>query len=319
MIRNSNPQVTIGLPVYNGARYLEAAIQSILNQTYENFELLISDNASTDSTRDICLAFAARDKRVVYHRQERNIGAGPNHNFCGRRASGKYFRWASDDDLLEPGYLAKCIVPLEREPDAVLCHSQTRIIGDKGEGIAAHLAGLDSPSAASRFGAVILKPHWCVEVFGLIRTSALAKTNLEAPYFGGDKTLLAELSLLGRFLHVPEPLFINRDHAGRSMRAVPFHKRQEFHDPSNAHQRVTHWALYTDYWRAVNRHVNDRDEKIRCYGKLFRWWFSNLHAVRLSLDVVFAVMPSAAERMYRLREAYHSKGIGAEKDDAAHR
>jgi glycosyltransferase involved in cell wall biosynthesis len=307
------PKVSIGLPVYNGARYLAASIDSILNQTFRDFELIISDNASTDATGDICLGYASRDDRINYLRQGRNIGAGPNHNFCARRASGEYFRWASHDDLMEPEYLAKCVFVLEANPDAVLCHSKTRIIGDKGETFAVHLAGLDAPRASDRFAAVILKPHWCVEMFGVIRTNALLRTNLMSGYFGGDKTMLAELALLGRFLHVPEPLFINRDHPERSLRAVPFHRRQEFHDTRNVRRRVTHWALYTDYWRAVRTHVSDRSEKARCYGHLMRWWFSNLHIVRLPLDVVFAFLPGAAAPMYRLREMYHRRGIGSAK------
>jgi glycosyltransferase involved in cell wall biosynthesis len=306
-----NPRVSIGLPIYNGARFLAGAIESVLKQTYEDFELILSDNASTDATADICKEFMARDSRIRYHRQDHNIGAGPNHNFCVRQATGEYFRWASDDDLMEPDYLAKCVAAMEANPDAVLCHSLTRIIGDKGESFATHLTGLDSARAPDRFAAIILKPHWCVEVFGVIRRSALVKTNLITGYFSGDKTLLAELALLGRFLHVPEPLFINRDHAGRSLRAVPFHKRQEFHDTGNPRRRVTHWALYTDYWRAVDRLLTDRSAKMRCYAHLLRWWFSNMHLVRLSLDVVYVVLPGAAAPMYRLRNLYHKRGIGS--------
>ena len=307
------PKVSIGLPVYNGAEFLAEAVESILGQTFRDFELVISDNASTDATHEICQAFASRDDRIKYVRQDRNIGAGPNHDFCARHASGEYFRWASHDDRLEPEYLEKCLAMLERDPTAVLCHSKTRIIGDRGEAFATHLSGLDSPRPSERFGAIILKPHWCVEGFGLIRASALARTHLQSSYFGGDKTMLAELALLGRFLHVPEPLFVNRDHPGRSMRAVPFHKRQAFHDSSDPRQRVTHWALYTDYWRAVNRHVHDGDEKRRCYGKLVHWWFANMHLLRLSLDVVFAVAPGAASSVFRLRERYHHRAIGAAK------
>lgn len=311
MSRAPRPKVTIGLPVYNGATYLAAALDSILGQTFRDFELVISDNASTDATADICRAYAAKDGRITYLRQDHNLGAGPNHNFCARRAETEYFRWASHDDLMEPEYLARCVAVLDANPDAVLCHSRTRIIGDKGETFAVHLAGLDAPRASDRFAAVILKPHWCVEMFGVIRTRALQRTNLMSSYFGGDKTLLAELALLGRFLHVPEPLFVNRDHAGRSLRAVPFHKRQEFHDTGNARRRVTHWALYTDYWRAVGRLVADRSERLRCYGHLGRWWFRNLHLLRIPLDVVYAYVPGAAAPMYRLRELYHRRAIGA--------
>ncbi len=305
------PRVSIGLPVHNGAKYLAAAIESILHQTYGDFELIISDNASSDETADICKGFASSDSRITYFRQDRNIGAGPNHNYCARRASGEYFRWASDDDLIEPEYLARCVAALEADREAVLCHSVTRIIGDKGEALVALLPGLDSPRPSDRLAAIILKPHWCVDVFGVIRTSALVETNLMSGYFGGDKALLAELALRGRFLRIPEPLFINRDHPRRSMRAVPFHERQAFHDTSSARMRVTHWALYTDFWRAVERHVRDRDEKIRCYGHLVRWWFANFHLVRIFLDVLYVTIPGFAEPMYRLREVYHNRGIGS--------
>jgi glycosyltransferase involved in cell wall biosynthesis len=307
------PKVSVGLPVFNGATFLAVAIESILNQTFADFELIISDNASTDATRDICLAYAARDRRIRYSRRAQNIGAGPNHNYCAQHSTGEYFRWASHDDLMEPEYLAKCVAALDASPDAVLCHSKTRIIGDRGESFAVHLAGLDAARASDRFATVILKPHWCVEIFGTIRSSALQRTNLMSGYFGGDKTLLAELALLGRFLHVPEPLFVNRDHPERSLRAVPFHERQAFHDTGNPRRRVTHWALYTDYWRAVRRLAPDTAERTRCYGHLVRWWFCNLHIVRLPLDVVYALVPGVAAPMYRIRERYHRGAIGAVK------
>ncbi len=307
----AHPRVSIGLPVYNGAAYLAGAIESILSQTYRDFELIISDNDSSDATREICLDFASRDSRIAYHRQDHNVGQGPNHNYCVKRASGEYFRWASHDDLVAPEYLAKCVAALDADPDAVLCHSVTKIIGRERESLIAHLPGVDAPRASDRFAAVILKPHWCVDIYGVIRRSALVETNLMSGYFGGDKTLLAELALLGRFLRIPEPLFMNRDHAGRSMRAVPFHKRQQFHDTGNARARVTHWAMYMDYWRAVNRHVLLEEEKARCRRHLFSWWFTNLHAARVSLDALYVVVPGIAAPMYRLRAMLHERGFGA--------
>jgi glycosyltransferase involved in cell wall biosynthesis len=310
------PKVSIGLPVYNGEKYLGAAIESILGQTHRDFELIISDNASADSTEAICRRFAASDERIVYRRQERNIGLGPNHNFCVREARGEYFRWGSHDDLLEPEYLARTVALLDATPDAVLCHSLTRVIGEKVDpthGAAAAvptLAGVDSTSASERFRAIVLRPHWCTDIYGLMRRSALLQTNLLSGYFGGDKTLLAEMALRGRFVHVPETLFLNRDHPGRSMRAVPFHKRQQFHDTSSVRRRVTHWALYTDYWRAVGRHVTDPAEQRRCYAALLRWWTTNLHSLRVVMDVLYVTLPGVAVPMYRLREAYHRRGIG---------
>ena len=95
---NSVPRLSIGLPVYNGENYLAESLDALLGQTYEDFELIISDNASTDGTADICRRYAKQDSRIRYIRQPRNIGCAPNHN-TGRYARGELFKWASDDDL----------------------------------------------------------------------------------------------------------------------------------------------------------------------------------------------------------------------------
>ena len=147
----------------------------------------------------------------------------------------------------------------------------------------------------------------------MIRTSALLSTQLQAGYFGKDKAMLAELALLGRILHVPEPLFVNRDHAGRSMRAVSILDRARFHDPNHTGPKLIHWALYADYVAAVKRHVHDRDEVVRCYSKLALWWISNAHAARLSMDIALAVAPGLAGTVTRWRDRYHDRhrGIGA--------
>src|SRR5690349_812781 len=92
------PQVSIGLPVYNGEKYLLNAIGSLLKQDFEDFELVISDNASTDKTEAMCHEFAAKDKRIRYHRNETNIGATGNYNRVFRLSNGEFFRWASHDD-----------------------------------------------------------------------------------------------------------------------------------------------------------------------------------------------------------------------------
>ncbi|HET7753991.1 MAG TPA: glycosyltransferase family A protein, partial [Anaeromyxobacteraceae bacterium] len=229
-----NPLVTVGLPVHNSQeKYLPQSIESILGQTYGDLTLLISDNASTDATADICASYAAKDSRIVYHRHPRNIGAGPNHDWVAAQATGKYFKWASDDDYILPEFLERCVARLEAEPDAVLCHTQTRIARAEGDSFAKHYPGLDAARPSERFGVVILKPHWCVEQYGVLRTSALLRTELQAGYFGKDKVMLAELALIGRFLHVPEPLFVNRDHPARAMR-LAIDKRASFHDPRHA-------------------------------------------------------------------------------------
>ena len=102
-------RVTIGLPVYNGETYLEETLDSILNQTYTEFELIISDNGSSDGTRLICEEYAAKDDRIKYYRSVKNLGAAPNYNRAFELSSGEYFKWADYDDPLAPEFLSKCV------------------------------------------------------------------------------------------------------------------------------------------------------------------------------------------------------------------
>ena len=127
-MRSSSPTVSIGMPVYNGEKYLRQAISSILNQTYPDFELIISDNASTDETRQICLQYAARDRRIRYQCNPQNIGAAKNFNLVFKLASGKYFKWMAHDDTVTSDFLSKCVDILEQNLQVVLCHTRVRII-----------------------------------------------------------------------------------------------------------------------------------------------------------------------------------------------
>ena len=141
------PRVTIGLPVYNGETYLREAIESLLSQSFEDFELIISDNASTDGTRTICEQYAELDPRVLYDRCETNFGARRNYNRLVAMARGEYFKWAAHDDNCYPDFLAECVVALGRDPDAVVCYPTTHLIDDKGEVMSEYRNGLDLPHA----------------------------------------------------------------------------------------------------------------------------------------------------------------------------
>src|SRR5262245_31427219 len=117
------PRVSLGLPVYNGEGFLRQALDSILAQTFEDFELIISDNSSTDSTPAICHDYKAADARIRYLRNESNRGVAWNHNRVFALSTGEYFKWCAADDLIAPEYLSACLGRLEAEPDAVLCYS----------------------------------------------------------------------------------------------------------------------------------------------------------------------------------------------------
>lgn len=129
---NQKHLVSIGMPVYNKRQYICQALDSLLSQTFGDFELIISDNASTDGTSEICQEYLKKDKRIKYIRQEENIGATRNFNFLLKQANGRYFMWASGDDLWDKNFLESCVKKLEENRKAVLAF--TGVIGIDEEG-----------------------------------------------------------------------------------------------------------------------------------------------------------------------------------------
>lgn len=210
-------RLSIGIPVYNGGQFFRPTLDSLLAQTYTDFELLISDNASTDNTEEIAREYVARDARVRYFRNETNIGLGPNHNHVFAQARGEYFKFAPADDLYHPTYLERCIEILDRDPAVVIAYPKTRFIAQDGNALPIEDPGwhLMSDSAAERFRYVLRHGHWANVILGVVRREALAKTHVMPSYPGGDFRLIGELSLLGKFYEIPEYLFLRRLH-GRS-------------------------------------------------------------------------------------------------------
>lgn len=213
------PKVTIGVPVFNGENFLELALRSILAQTYEDFEVIVSDNASTDRTPEICEQYASQDGRVLYMRQPANLGAQPNYNLLVGQARGRYFKWAAHDDVLAPTFLQACVDVLDTHPRVTLAHPRSEVIDAKGETIERYSVHLrtDSDDAGVRFRELLLSWHRCYEIFGLFRKSALAQTDLFDTFWGADRTLLQEVALLGPFYEVPEYLFFPRSHPEQSI------------------------------------------------------------------------------------------------------
>lgn len=303
--RSDAPCVSIGLPVYNGARYLRAALEGVLAQSFGDFELIVVDNASTDDTGEICRARAAADQRVRYLRNPENVGSLRNFNLAFEQARGRYFKWAAADDVVRPEFVARCLEVLERDPGVVLCHSHTRIIDENGEAIGDYAyppghAGDERPSR--RFGDVLAEDRWCFELFGVMRAETLRTTNLLGGYGGADRGLLAELALRGRFAIVPEYLFLNRDHADRAVRRFPAHHlRAAYENPALAGRRVLpHWRILAEYARGVGRAGLAPSERARCYLALARWLVRHHNWARLALDPVIAIAPATSPFFIRL-------------------
>ncbi len=305
--RKAEPTISIGMPVFNGANFVAAALDSILAQDFRDFELIIVDNASTDETADICQAYANRDSRIIYHRNRENIGAAPNFNRCLELATAEYFKWAAHDDLLAPNYLSRCLEALQRDPDAVLCHSLVNIIDSKDRLIGTYdsaLVGADSSLASERFAALTLNRHLCTEMFALMRTKLVRKSKMHGAYYGGDRAMLAELALIGKFLQIHEPLFLNREHPKRFVRAVSAPNWQQWHAGGNGGaMNMPTWRLYKDYRAAIARHVHGLDEESRCEGVLRRWWLVDFNLGRVVVDGIGRFVPGihALVRKAKLR------------------
>jgi len=209
------PTLSIGLPTYNGDRWIEEAIKSILEQSFKDFELIISDNASTDQTEAICRNIASRDSRVRYHRNNTNIGLYRNFDRAFELSSGKYFKWAADSDYCLDGFFEKCVAALDAKEDAVLAFPQAYLLlrNLDGEEISKEYyddfnLGDESPSL--RFRKYLDRERINNIMHGIIRVSALRKTSLIRPMPGSDISMVAELSLLGKFVEIPERLFVRR-------------------------------------------------------------------------------------------------------------
>jgi glycosyltransferase involved in cell wall biosynthesis len=215
---NRPPKVSVGLPVFNGERFVAEAIDSILAQTFGDFELLISDNASTDGTEQICRAYAEKDDRVRYVRNRYNFGAAYNYNQTFRLSSGMYFKWAAHDDALRPPFLERCVEELDRHASVVIAFPTSQAIDEDGRLQDYEYAPWDitSPISFRRFrSAMALAGRGSVPIFGLIRSEVLRMTGLHPPYPHGDHVLLSELSLHGTFREIPDKLLLHRWHAGR--------------------------------------------------------------------------------------------------------
>lgn len=206
------PTVGIGMPVHNGAQFLAGAIESILQQTLQDFELVILDNASTDSTRAIAESYASRDPRIRYLRNEHNIGVNPNYCRVFRLSRGRYFKWASSNDLLDRTYLEKCVSALDRDPDLVLCFSGTALFSDRVEAAIPYQDTVNAveSDAVARFDDVLATIGLNSAMNGVIRADTLRRTALIPDYSSSDVLLVAELALHGKIRQLGETLFFRR-------------------------------------------------------------------------------------------------------------
>ena len=314
------PTVGLGMPVYNGERYVAEAIGSILAQTLDDFELVICDNASTDCTQEICMSFAVEDPRIRYFRNDTNLGGHPNFNRTFELSRGKYFKWAAHDDVLQPEFLRTCVDALGQSTAAALCQSDINYIDETGRSLGthpSHLPGAESPDAAVRFAALVLRPHDCQAMMGVFRSDLLGRSMLLPSFHGADRAMLAQVALLGRFIHVPGALIQVRDHGERYSRARKRPQdRAAWHD-TRVKRKLSFpvWRTYRTYWELIASAPIASETKSRARMTLVKWWFRNFNAARMAVDIVGSVVPGFVGAAERFKQSVFSPvpGVGEAK------
>ena len=273
------PRVSIGIPVYNGENYLRQALDSILDQSFEDFEVIISDNASTDATEEICRAYAAKDARIHYFRNPSNVGSTGNFNSVFHRARGEYFKWAAHDDVISPDFLKRSVQVLDTDPSVVLCHATPIAIDNQGEVLPdymkeyryAELKNAGSSHTHKRFYDMACLWHACFQVFGLVRADILRKTPLISSYVSADRVLLAELALYGRYHEVPEPIYFRR-HSEQYCALQSPQSQTSWYDPGQGNRRVfPTYRNFSEYLKAIHRAPLNMKESALCYAVMLVW------------------------------------------------
>jgi glycosyltransferase involved in cell wall biosynthesis len=269
-------------------------LDSLLAQDYGNFELIISDNASTDGTQEICRGYAVRDRRIRYYRNEENMGAVWNFNRVFELSKGEYFMWATDHDLWDSTFISHCVSVFESDSGIVVVYPQTMHIGLEGEQLRTVVDLLDTRSVTNpseRFHRMLWRPIMALAVYGLMRGSALRQSRGMRNTPGPDVILIAELSLLGTFAHIPKVLFYLRVTWG-TLKGRKYRRRQAEALTGNRINRFVWPYLYRyyrvfEYWRLISHARLDIAQKTRL-------------AVDVVCHFVFRLVLPVIVRVYRL-------------------
>ena len=276
----SEPRVSIGLPVYNGERYVREAIEAVLSQTFTDLELVISDNASTDGTGQICKEAAKLDHRVRYYRNSENLGAAPNFNRCFALAHpSEYFKWITYDDLITDDFLQHCVEALDNDADASLAFPAL-VHADAEGNVTSHQLQADlslverEPGRRAQrlieYGLQSPDIYWTL--YGLMRRSAIKKTELHGNYIASDQVLLFQLALTGKFIQIPKALLIHRAHPDAWTMMTDRTPKGDavWFGGSSAGVVLPHWTLFGRHVRSILRADISFRDKARCVRALAR-------------------------------------------------
>lgn len=255
-----HPLMSIGVPVYNEEKHLAEALDSLLAQDYENIEIMILDNASTDSTPEICAEYVAKDPRIRYYRNDPGVHCFENFKRVFQLARGEFFMWAAGHDLHHPSHVSKCVEVMVEDPSIVLCYSEMIWIDGKGQplepmekgheyidtrGLELHLLRINVALWGFKNG------H---STYGVFRTQALNKTPVYPHTFSPDMALLIELAAIGKFAYISDPLLYMR--RGKFHNDWPGFLSKYF--PEELHNRKRerlYWRMMREVAMRVSSHI----------------------------------------------------------------
>jgi glycosyltransferase involved in cell wall biosynthesis len=274
------PRVSVGMPVYNGERFLRQAVESLLGQTFRDFELIISDNGSTDSTRELCETFAAADSRVRYVRHEKNRGAIFNWGYVVQAARAPYFKWASANDVSAPTLLERCVQCLDANPEVVIAYGRTEYIDDDGTSLGEYphdVHVLDArPSVRFERLCRELRAN-NAQSSAVMRLDALRRTSKTRSFPGADMGLMAELALYGGYYRLPEVLFYRRQGKASATKFRSADELKTFLDPQakGAPPESVAWHMHLDYIGSALRAPLPLRERLPIFRYIARsaWWY----------------------------------------------
>lgn len=294
--------VSVGLPVFNGEPFIRQALDSVLAQSFQDWELVISDNASTDATAAICREYAARDPRIRFVANETNRGAAWNYTRVFDLSSGAYFKWLAADDAMQPDCLARCVASLDENPGSVLAYPRVQIIDHvfadgaiRPGTLRYERVNLGHARASDRFREMFRHVLSNVDmIFGLIRSSALRTLLPFGAYVGADECLLVRLAMRGTFVEVPEPLLLLRWHPssyGCSLGATVGNggregaRQAEWYSPRNEGRRTSpYWRRLVEHGRAVMQAKTGPREILRMLAFLLT--VANWHRAELTAELI---------------------------------
>lgn len=261
----SKPRVSIGMPIYNGALTIAETLESLLAQTFTDFEIIVSDNASTDNGVEIVKTFQQRDARIRLIQQPVNLGANGNFSAVVDAAKGDYFKWSTCSDLCSSGFLQACVELLDRHPEVVVAAPQTQLFTSNSQNVTHYTQDIELRDArpAARFQRLLETLKLNNAMNGLIRTKALRyQRPVIDHYLKADIVMVSCLALQGQFRIAPEAVFLRRMDPSTSTSLMSPEDDIKHHYPVMSSRALfPTWRLYRGWWRAVQQVPVPADDK----------------------------------------------------------